>query len=114
MSILITPLSISSLSIMISRKNRREIRYLLIISIDRSFIDGLGGNPISLRGISSNNRWRRRHRRHESKRARRTGDLATENAPKPKTTHVDTHMRGKVRIVGTIEGQRAARNRNIA
>jgi hypothetical protein len=81
-SILITPLSISSLSITISRKSRREIRYLLIIGIDGGIIGGLGGNPISRRSIRSNNRWRRRHRRHRSKGAQRTWDLATKNTPK--------------------------------
>jgi hypothetical protein len=55
-SIFITPLSISSLSITISRKSRREICYLLVISIDHSIIGSLGGNPISLRSISSKNR----------------------------------------------------------
>jgi hypothetical protein len=113
-SILITPLSISSLVITIRGESLREIRYLLIISINRSIIGGLGCSPISLRSISSKNRWRRWHRRHWSKGAWRTGDLTTKNTPKPKTTHVDTHVSSKVRIVGTIKGQRAARNSNIA
>jgi hypothetical protein len=109
-SILIAPLSISSLSVTISGESLREIRYLLIISIDRSFIGSLGSNPVSLRSINSNNRWRRWHRHHWSKGARRTRDLATKNTPKSKAAHVS----GKVRIVGTIEGQRAARNINIS
>jgi hypothetical protein len=113
MSILITPLSISSLSITISRESLREIRYLLIISIDCGIIGSLGCNSVSLRNISSNNRWCRWNRSHWSKGARRTGNLATMNAPTPKTAHMNTHMGGKVRIVGTIEGQRAARNINI-
>jgi hypothetical protein len=113
-SILITPLRISSLSITISGESLREIRYLLIISIDRSIIGGLGSNPVSLKSISSNNRWRRWHRRHWSKGAQRTRDLATKNTPKSKAAHVDAHVSGKVRIVGTIEGQRAARNINIS
>jgi hypothetical protein len=54
-SILITPLSISSLSITISGESLREIRHLLIISIDRSIIGGLGSSPDSLRSISCNN-----------------------------------------------------------
>jgi hypothetical protein len=45
---------------------------------------------------------------------RRTGDLATKNTPKPKTAHVNAHVSGKICIVGTIKGHRAARNRNIA
>jgi hypothetical protein len=114
MSIIITPLSISSLSITISGESLREIRYLLIIGIDRNIIGSLGSNPVSLRGISSNNRWRRRHRRHWSKGARRTEDLATKNTPKPKSAHMNAHVSSKVRIIGTIKGQRAARNRNIA
>jgi hypothetical protein len=113
-SILITPLSISSLSITITGESLREIRYLLIISIDRSIIGGLGSNSVSLRSVSSNNRWCRRHGRHWSKGARRTRNLATKNTPKPKTAHVDAHVSGKVRIVGTIKSQRAARNNNIA
>jgi hypothetical protein len=113
-SILITPLSISSLSITISGESLREIRYLLIISIDRSFIGSLGSNPVSLRSISTNNRWRRWHRRHWSKGARRTRDLTTKNTPKSKAAHMDAHVSGKVRIVGTIEGQRAVRNNNIS
>jgi hypothetical protein len=113
-SILITPLSISSLSITIGGESLREIRYLLIIGIDRSIIGSLGSNPVSLRDISSKNRWRRRHRRHWSKGARRIGDLATKNTPKPKSAHMDTHVSGKVCIVGTTKGQRAGRNRNIA
>jgi hypothetical protein len=44
----------------------------------------------------------------------RTGDLTIKNTPKPKTTYVNAHVSGKVRIVGTIKGHRAARNRNIA
>jgi hypothetical protein len=55
MSILITPLSISSLSITISGESLREICYLLIISINRSIIGGLGSSPVSLRSINSNN-----------------------------------------------------------
>jgi hypothetical protein len=113
-SILITPLSISSLSITKGGKSLREIRYLLIISIDRNIIDGLGSNPVSLRRISSKNRWCRRYRCHWSKGARRTGDLATKNTPKPKTAHVNAHMGGKIRIVGTIKSQWTARNNNIA
>jgi hypothetical protein len=113
-SILITSLSITSLNITISGESLREIHYLLIISINRSIICGHGSNPVSLRNISSKNRWRRWYRCHWSKGARRTENLATKNTPKPKTTHVDMHVSGKVRIVGTIEGQRAARNRNIA
>jgi hypothetical protein len=53
-SILIRPLSISSLSIMISRESLREIRYLLIISINRSIIDGLRCNPVNIRSINNN------------------------------------------------------------
>jgi hypothetical protein len=102
-SILITPLSVSSLSITISGESLGEICYLLIISIDRSIIGGLGSNPVSLRSISSKNRWRRRHRRHRSKGAWRTGNLATKNTPKPKTAHMNAHMGGKIRIVGTIK-----------
>jgi hypothetical protein len=47
-SILITPLSISSLSITIGGESLREICYLLIISIDRSIIGSLDSNPVSL------------------------------------------------------------------
>jgi hypothetical protein len=65
--ILITPLSVSCLSITISRESLREIRYLMIISIDHCFISGLGYNPVSLRSISSNNRWCQRNRSHKSK-----------------------------------------------
>jgi hypothetical protein len=113
-SILITPLSVSSLNITISGESLREICYLLIISINRSIVCGLSSNPVSLRSISSKNRWRQWYRCHWSKGARRTENLATKNTPKPKTTHVDTHVSSKVCIVGTIEGQWAARNRNIA
>jgi hypothetical protein len=42
MSILITPLSISRLSITIRIESLREIRYLLVITIDRCIINSLG------------------------------------------------------------------------
>jgi hypothetical protein len=113
-NILITPLSISSLNITISGESFREIRYLLIISINRSIVCGLGSNPVSLRSISSKNRRHRWNRCHWSKGARRTKNLATKNTPKMKTTHVDMHVSSKVCIVGTIKGQRTVRNRNIA
>jgi hypothetical protein len=46
--------------------------------------------------------------------ARWIGDLTTKNTPKPKTTHVDVHVSGKVCIVGTIKGQWSPRNSNIS
>jgi hypothetical protein len=86
---------------------------MLIISIDRSIIGGLGSNPVSLRSIISNNRWLVAQVTLQQG-VWRSGDLATKNTPKPKTAHVDTHVSGKICIVGTIKGHRAARNNNIA
>jgi hypothetical protein len=52
----------------------------------------------------------RDHRLNMSQRRRRAGKLAREKIPKMKSTHVQTHARNPVMIVGAVEEHRASQH----
>jgi hypothetical protein len=64
--------------------------------------------------LLSNGSLLRDHRLSRSRRRRRAGKLAREKIPKIKSTHVQTHARNPVTIVGAVEENQTSQHRDRA